>query len=68
MIHEMNHIDADLWTRMRALTEASIQSAIGKWLMRGEAKSLIERRDKMQQIIDALVKAHGEAFVFMKGQ
>ncbi len=66
MIHEMTRVDADLWARMQALTEASIQSAIGKWLMRGEAKSLIERRDKMHQIIDALVKAHGEAYVFMK--
>jgi hypothetical protein len=68
MIHEMTRIDADLWKRMQALTETSIQSSIGKWLMRGEAKSLIERRDKMQQIIDALVKAHGEGAVFMKGQ
>lgn len=68
MIHEMTRVDADLWARMHALTEASIQTTIGKWIMRGEAKSLIERRDKMQQIIDALVKAHGEAFVFMKDQ
>jgi hypothetical protein len=68
MIHEMTRVDADLWKHMQGLTEASIQASIGKWVMRGEAKSLIERRDKMQQIIDALVKAHGEAAVFMKGQ
>ncbi len=66
MVHEMNHIDPDLWARMQALTETSVQAAIGKWLMHGEAKSLIQRRDKMQQIVDALVKARGEAFVFMK--
>lgn len=66
MIHEMNHIDPDLWARMQALTEASVQTAIGKWLMHGEAKSIIDRRNKMQQIVDDLVKAHGEAFVFMK--
>ena len=68
MIHQMNHADPDLWARMQALTDASLQAALGKWLIRGETKSIIERRDRMQQIIDDLVKAHGEAFVFMKGQ
>lgn len=66
MIHEMNHIDPDLWARMQALTETSLQAAIGKWVLRGEARTIIERRNKMQQIVDALVKARGPAFVFMK--
>lgn len=66
MIHEMTRIDANLWAKMQGLTEASLQASIGKWLMRGQAKSIIERRDKMQQIIDALVKARGEAAVFMR--
>jgi hypothetical protein len=68
MIHQMTHIDAELWARMQGLTEASIQAPLGKWIMRGEAKSLIARRDKMQQIIDGLVKANGEAAVFIKGR
>ena len=68
MIHEMTRIDTDLWTHMQALTEAELQQSLGKWLIHGEAKSMIERRDKMQQIIDGLVRAHGEAAVFMKAQ
>src|SRR6478736_4723632 len=65
MIHQMTHIDPDLWARMRALDEPTIQSTLGKWLVRGGAKTLIQRRDKMQQIIDALVKAQGADNVFI---
>jgi hypothetical protein len=66
MIHQMTHIDPDLWARMRALDEPTIQSTLGKWLVRGGAKTLIQRRDKMQQIIDALVKAQGADNVFIR--
>lgn len=66
MIHEMTHIDPDLWARMRALDEPAIHAAIGKWLIRGGEKTIIQRRDKMQQIIDALVKAHGADNVFIR--
>ncbi len=31
---DMNHIDPGLWTHMQALTEAAVQAAIGKGLMR----------------------------------
>jgi hypothetical protein len=66
MIHEMTHIDPDLWARMRALDEPTLHAAIGKWLIRGGEKTIIERRDKMQQIIDALVKTRGADNVFIR--
>src|SRR5262245_14017872 len=65
MIHEMTRIDADLWARMRALDQPTLRAAIGKWLIRGEERTVLERRDKMQQIIDALVKANGADNVFI---
>ena len=33
---------------------------------RGELRAIIRRRDAMQKLIDALVKARGETYVFMK--
>jgi hypothetical protein len=68
MVHEMMHIDSDLWARMRALDEPTLHAAIGKWLIRGGEKTIIERRDKMQQVIDALVKARGADNVFIRGR
>ncbi len=66
MIHDMDRVDADLWTRMQQLTEATLDAAIGKLVLRGETKSLIARRDKIGVIIDGLVKAKGEAAVFIR--
>lgn len=66
MIHEMTRIDPDLWARMRALDEPTLHAAIGKWLIRGGEKTIIERRDKIQQIIDTLVKTHGADNVFIR--
>jgi hypothetical protein len=66
MIHEMTRIDPDLWARMRALDEPTLHAALGKWLIRGGEKTLIERRNKMQEIIDALVKARGADSVYIR--
>ena len=68
MVHEMMHIDPDLWARMRALDEPTLHAAIGKWPIRGGEKTIIARRDKMQQVIDALVKARGADNVFIRGR
>ena len=68
MIHDMTHIDPDLWERMRALDEPTLHATIGKWLIRGGEKTIIERRNKMQQIIDALVKANGADNVFIRSR
>ncbi len=65
MVHQMTHVDADLWTRMQALTEASLEPVLGKWVMRGEIKSIIDRRDRMAAIIAEMVKARGERDVFI---
>lgn len=66
LIHKMNRIDADLWAKMKALDEPALTAAIGSWLGKGEIRSILARRDKMQKMIDDMVKAQGEANVFLK--
>jgi N-methylhydantoinase B/oxoprolinase/acetone carboxylase alpha subunit len=51
---------------MKALTVESITPALGKWLDKTDIKAVIERRDKMQKMIDDLVKKYGADNVFIK--
>ena len=64
MVHEMTRIDRELWNRMKALTVESLTPALGKWIGTAEIRAIIERRDRMQELIDKLVAAKGEAAVF----
>ena len=69
MTHEdMKRIDTELWAKMEALTEESLQAAVGEWIGKREIKAMLERRDKMREIIANLVKTTegGEAAVFVK--
>jgi len=66
IVHKMTRIDADLWDRMKALTEESLTAAIGKWLSRGEIRSVIQRRDRLQEIIDKMVAETSAAAVFVR--
>lgn len=66
MVHEMTRIDAHLWERMQALTEESLTAALGKWLGRGEIRSILQRRDRMKQNIDKMVAERGAATVFVR--
>jgi hypothetical protein len=62
----MQRIDADLWTRMDALTEPSLQAALGKWIGRSAIRAILQRRDAMRKEIARLVNASSEAAVFIK--
>jgi len=66
MVHTLTRVDEPLWNRMKELTEASLTTALGKRIGKGEIRSILERRDKMQQLIDKLVKEHGEKSVYMR--
>jgi len=69
MTHEdMKRIDPELWAKMEALTEESLLAALGEWIGKREIRSMLERRDKMREIIANLVKTTegGEAAVFVK--
>ncbi len=63
---QLEHVDRGLWTKMLALDEASLTSAIGSWVDRSGIRAIIARRDRMKTAVDALVKAKGEAAVFIQ--
>lgn len=66
LIHKFERVDGVLWDAMKALTVDSLTAAIGTWIGKGEIRSIIERRDKMQQLIDKLVVDKGEAAVILR--
>ena len=65
--HEMTRIDRGLWTKMQALDEASLTTAIGAWLGRDELRAIVRRRDKMKDVINGLTTRRGSADVFIDG-
>ena len=66
LVHQMQNIDADLWTRIQMLTEGTLTTAAGTWIGKGEVRAILDRRKKMLEQIDKLVRARGEAQVFMR--
>jgi hypothetical protein len=61
---EMPLIDRTLWQNMTALDESTLKNAIGKWVGRYEIRAMLERRDRMRQVIDKMVLERGEHGVF----
>ena len=66
MVHELTRIDRELWDRMKTLTVESLTPALEKWIGGREIRAIIERRDRMQAVIDKLVDTKGEAAVFVR--
>jgi hypothetical protein len=66
LVHEMTRIDWDLWSRMQALDEPALQSALGQWLGRSELRAILERRDRMAKNIAQMVARSTEAAVYIK--
>jgi hypothetical protein len=67
MVHKnLEHVDAELWDKMKSLSVESIQQAIGTWVGKSEIKAIIDRRNKMAQIIDGLIARNGEATVLIR--
>lgn len=62
----MKRIDREVWERMLALDEPTLEAAIGKWLDGRSIRALLARRDKMKIAIDTLVKNSSEAAVFVR--
>jgi len=58
LYHQLTQVDDELWTKMKALDEASLTSAIGPWIGKAEIRAILQRRDKMQQVVDKLGKSH----------
>ena len=63
---KMSHIDRGLWARMLSLDQPALTLTLGKWLDRGELKSVLARRDRMKAAIATLIQTRGEEAVFAK--
>jgi hypothetical protein len=63
-IASLGRVDRVLWDRMKALTAEELQSKLGEWVSKKEIEALLIRRDRMQQEIDKMIAARGEASVF----
>jgi hypothetical protein len=61
LVHKMDNIDRGLWEKFLALDEATLQTSIGSWMGKSELRAILERRDRMQQEINRMVKDRGEA-------
>ena len=66
MAHELTKIDGDLWDRMQALDEPTLQSALGEWLSDTEIRATLERRNMMERRIARLVEERGDEAVLVK--
>jgi hypothetical protein len=64
--HEMTRVDRELWNRMKALTVESLTPILGQWMGEKEIRAIVERRDRLQGMIDKLVASKGEAAVFVQ--
>lgn len=58
--HKLEHVDSELWQRMLALDEAVLKEKIGAWVGRGAIRNLLQRRDRMQKMIDGIVAKLGD--------
>ena len=65
LTHQLTYIDRQLWKRMLALDEPMLTKTLGTWVGRGERRAILQRRDRMKQVIDKLVAKNGEAAVFI---
>jgi hypothetical protein len=66
LTHELTRVDGPLWDRMLALTEAPLRDALSSWLARGEIRAILARRDRMRELVDRLIRTHGEAAVILR--
>ena len=60
---DLTRCDRALLTRLKALTDDSIEKAVGDSLMKGERQAVLERRDRIVKIIEDRAKRVGEGAV-----
>jgi hypothetical protein len=66
LYHQMNQIDGDLWDRMKTLDEPMLTATLSQWMGKSEIRAVLQRRERMQQAIDRLIKDRGAASVVIR--
>lgn len=54
LYHSMTNVDQELWQKMDALDEPTLTGVVGKWLDRTAIRNMLERRDKMREVVAKL--------------
>ena len=54
LVHKMDRIDEDCWTRIDGLTRAQLDAALRAWLGASEIGAILDRRDKMRAEVKRL--------------
>ncbi len=54
LYHQLTQVDNELWAQMKALDEPQLSTALGNWLDKAAIKAILDRRDKMQPIVEKL--------------
>ena len=62
---DLDRVDETLWERMKALTRADLDRALGPWLDSGAIDAVMKRRDKMIEDVDKLIARKGRALVIV---
>ena len=63
--HDLERVDAALWTRMTALTRSDLTRVVGPWIDGRAIDAMIARRDRMVKDVDRLVAKKGRALVII---
>jgi hypothetical protein len=56
LYHQLVRVDDELWAKMKGLDEPGLTAALSAWLDKGQIKAILQRRDKMQEVIDKLAQ------------
>ena len=56
LYHQLSAVDGELWAKMSVLDEASLTPVVGAWLDKDAIKGILERRNKMREVVDKLKK------------
>jgi hypothetical protein len=54
LYHQLSQFDAALWDKMKGLDEPGLTKALGAWLDRSAIRGILDRRDRMQNVVDKL--------------
>jgi hypothetical protein len=54
LYHALVSVDLELWEKMKAVDEAALTRVVGDWLDKSAIRGMLERRDKMAEVISKL--------------
>jgi len=66
LVRKVERVDADLWRRIEALRSEDLDHAIGRWIGGEAVRAALERRQRMADAVEKLIKKKGRAAVVVE--